>query len=47
MDPVDAALLQMAILLLILGTAAVTGLVVVLVGVRRFLDDGRLAPLGH
>ncbi|MDP6288217.1 MAG: hypothetical protein QF777_00245 [Acidimicrobiales bacterium] len=38
----DAALLQMAILLLILGTAAVNGLVV-FVGVRRFLVDGRLA----
>ena len=47
MDPVDAALIQLAILFLILGTAAVTGLVVVFVGVRRFLDDGRLIPPEH
>ena len=42
MDPLDAALVQAAILFLILGTAAVTGLVVVLAGVRRFLVDGAL-----
>ena len=47
MDPVDAALIQLAILFLILGTAGVTGLVVVFVGVRRFLDDGRLIPPEH
>ncbi|MBH99931.1 MAG: hypothetical protein CL467_04920 [Acidimicrobiaceae bacterium] len=41
-DPVDAAFIQAAILFLILGTASVTGLVVVLAGVRRFLVDGRL-----
>ena len=43
-EPVDAALIQAAILFLIHGTASVTGLVVVLAGVRRFLVDGRLVP---
>ena len=43
-EPVAAALIQAAILFLILGTASVTGLVVVLAGVRRFLVDGRLVP---
>ena len=43
-EPVDAARKQAAILFLILGTASVTGLVVVLAGVRRFLVDGRLVP---
>ena len=42
MDPLDAALVPAAILFLILGTAAVTGLVVVLAGVRGFLVDGAL-----
>ncbi len=42
MEPLDAALIQASILFLILGTAAVTGLVVVLVGVRRFLVGGYL-----
>ena len=42
MDPLDAALVQAAIRFLILGTAAVTGLVVVLAGVRGFLVDGAL-----
>lgn len=44
MEPLDAALIQASILFLILGTGAVTGLVVVLVGVRRFLVDGCLTP---
>ena len=40
-----AALVQAALLFLILGTAAVTGLVVVFFGVRVFLtDDQRLVP---
>ena len=44
-DPLQAALIQVAILFLILGTAAVTALVVVLLGVRTFLsDDRRLVP---
>lgn len=42
-DPLDAALVQAAILFLILGSAAVTGLVVVLGAARRFLTaDQRL-----
>ena len=42
-DPLDAALVQAAILFLILGSAAITGLVVVLEGARRFLTaDQRL-----
>ena len=44
-DPIQAALIQAALLFLILGTAAVTGLVVVFFGVRVFLtDDQRLVP---
>jgi len=44
-DPLQAALIQVAILFLILGTAAVTALVVVLLGVRTFIsDDQRLVP---
>ena len=44
-DPLQAALIQVAILFLILGTAAVTALVVVLLGVRTFIsDDHRLVP---
>jgi len=44
-DPIQAALVQAALLFLILGTAAVTGLVVVFFGVRVFLtDDQRLVP---
>ena len=44
-DPLQAALIQVAILFLILGTAAVTAVVVVLLGVRRFIsDDRRLVP---
>lgn len=45
MNPVDAALIQVAILFLILGTAAVTGLVVVLAGTKKFLADGRLVTV--
>ena len=42
-DPLDAALVQAAILFLILGSAAITGLVVVLGGARRFMTvDQRL-----
>jgi len=45
MDPLQAALIQVAVLFLILGTAAVTALVVVLLGVRTFIIDGqRLVP---
>ncbi len=43
-DPMDAVLIQAALLFLILGTAAVAGLVVVVVGVRPFLVDGRFEP---
>jgi len=44
-DPLQAALIQVAVLFLILGTAAVTALVVVLLGVRTFIIDGqRLVP---
>ncbi len=43
-DPMDAALIQASLLFLILGTAAVTGLVVVVLGVRPFLVDGRFEP---
>jgi len=44
-DPLQAALIQVAILFLILGTVAVTALVVVLLGVRTFIsDDQRLVP---
>ena len=44
-DPIQAALVQAALLFLILGTAAVTGLVVVFFGVRVFItDDQRLVP---
>ena len=44
-DPLQAALIQVAILFLILGTAAVTALVVVLLGVRTFIsEDQRLVP---
>ena len=47
-DPLQAALIQVAILFLILGTAAVTALVVVLLGVRTFLSDDRrlVLPVG-
>jgi putative ABC transport system permease protein len=42
-DPLDAALVQAAILFLILGSAAITGLVVVLGGARQFMTvDQRL-----
>ena len=42
-DPLQAALIQVAILFLILGSAAITGLVVVLGGARRFMTvDQRL-----
>tara|TARA_B100000029_G_scaffold412960_1_gene415780 strand:+ start:142 stop:537 length:396 start_codon:yes stop_codon:yes gene_type:complete len=46
-DPLDAALVQAVILFLILGSASVTGLVVVLAAARHFLTaDGRLvAPV--
>ncbi len=44
-DPVDAALVQAALLFLILGSAAITGLVVVLLGAGRFFTaDQRLEP---
>ena len=43
-DPMEAVLIQAALLFLILGTAAVTGLVVVVAGVRPFLVDGRFVP---
>ncbi len=43
-DPMEAVLIQAALLFLILGTAAVTGLVVVVLGVRPFLVDGRFQP---
>ena len=40
----EAALIQAALLFLILGTAAVTGLVVVVLGARAFIHDGRFEP---
>jgi putative ABC transport system permease protein len=44
-DPIQAALIQAALLFLILGTAAVTGLAVVFFGARVFLTgDQRLVP---
>jgi len=43
-DPMEAVLIQAALLFLILGTAAVTGLVVVVAGVRPFLVAGRFQP---
>jgi len=43
-DPMEAALIQAALLFLILGTAAVTGLVVVILGARAFIHDGRFEP---
>jgi putative ABC transport system permease protein len=44
-DPVDAAMVQAALLFLILGSAAITGLVVVLLGAGRFFTaDQRLEP---
>ncbi len=48
-DPLDAALVQAAILFLILGSAAVTGLVVVLAGARRFVtsDQRFIRPDGR
>jgi len=45
-DPMEAVLIQAALLFLILGTAAVTGLVVVAAGVRFFVADGRFEPPG-
>lgn len=46
-DPLDAALIQAAILFLILGSAAITGTVVVLAGASRFMTaDHRLVPPG-
>ncbi|HIL46460.1 MAG TPA: hypothetical protein EYG34_05010 [Acidimicrobiia bacterium] len=46
-DPLDAALIQVAILFLILGSAAITGTVVVLAGAARFMTaDHRLVPPG-
>jgi len=45
-DPMEAVLIQAALLFLILGTAAVTGLVVVSAGVRFFVADGRFEPPG-
>jgi putative ABC transport system permease protein len=47
-DPLDAALVQAAILFLILGSAAITGLVVVLGGARRIVTaDQRLVLPGQ
>lgn len=44
-DPLDAAMVQAALLFLILGSAAITGLVVVLLGSGRYLTvDQRLEP---
>ena len=43
-DPMEAALIQAALLFLILGTAAVTGLVVVVLGARAFIRDGLFEP---
>ena len=43
-DPMEAALIQAALLFLILGTAAVTGLVVVVLGARAFIHDGLFEP---
>tara|TARA_B110000438_G_C15580624_1_gene549452 strand:- start:31 stop:804 length:774 start_codon:yes stop_codon:yes gene_type:complete len=44
-DPLEAALIQAVILFLILGSAAITGLIVVLCGVKVFLtSDHRLEP---
>ncbi len=44
-DPLDAAMVQAALLFLILGSAAVTGLVVVVMGAGRFVTaDQRLVP---
>ena len=43
-DPLDAALIQASVLFLILGSAAITGLVVVITGANRFItEDQRLA----
>jgi putative ABC transport system permease protein len=45
-DPIDAVLVQAAIMFLILGGVAITSLVLVLGTVRRlFTDDDRLRPL--
>ena len=42
-DPLEAALMQAIILFLILGSAAITGLIVVLLGAQKFLTaDHRL-----
>tara|TARA_B100000700_G_scaffold331364_1_gene463510 strand:- start:4253 stop:5125 length:873 start_codon:yes stop_codon:yes gene_type:complete len=44
-DPLEAALMQAVILFLILGSAAITGLIVVLFGAQKFLTtDHRLEP---
>ncbi|CAI8289452.1 MAG: putative iron export permease protein FetB [Acidimicrobiales bacterium AG-410-I20] len=42
-DPLDAALIQASVLFLILGSAAITGLVVVITGANQFItEDQRL-----
>jgi putative ABC transport system permease protein len=42
-DPLDAAIIQASVLFLILGSAAITGLVVVITGANQFItNDQRL-----
>jgi putative ABC transport system permease protein len=44
-DPLEAALMQAVILFLILGSASITGLIVVIFGAQKFLTiDNRLEP---
>jgi len=44
-EPLDAAIAQAVLLFLILGSAALTGTVVVTLGVRRFLTSDLLLVL--
>ena len=44
-DPLEAALMQAVILFLVLGSASITGLIVVIFGAQKFLTtDNRLEP---